>query len=388
MDQVICDLVFEGGGAKGVAFLGALKALEEANIKPGRLLGTSAGAMMATFIAAGIDSESLKHILTDRLPSGHRRMSVFSDYPTHFSDQELMDSRLAKWLKAVDLPFLPERIESRIDRNLIRGLLAVPTFKQIFSFFELGGLYEGDEIVRWMHEQLDSMDGLGQATLADMYEHTGTDLTMTAADITDRRLLILNHRTAPRLPVIWAVRMSISVPFYWQEVTWRSSWGSYRGREMADHAVVDGGVLANFPMELFLSADSYVTEVMGKPSEKVLGFLIDDDTDIPGIEFRPNFRTFAQMSLVLERLLNIIDTMLQAHDKLVLETYSDFVARLPARGVGTFEFDISDEKLDAIVEAAYMATKRRVNLWRRDYMGNVYHSITYDEAARTMVNRS
>ncbi|HFC12850.1 MAG TPA: hypothetical protein ENJ56_08390, partial [Anaerolineae bacterium] len=190
--NAVYDWVFEGGGAKGIAFIGAYRALQEAGIKPGRLLGTSAGALMATLIAVGYSAEKLQTTLLKRLPNGKLQISLFADSPTHFSNDQLMTSRMGRWFKAVDLPFVPEKLESRADRRIIRALLAVPTAKQIFSFVELGGLYAGDAIVAWMREQLDDMDGLGQATLADLYAHTGHELTITAADITDRRLLILN----------------------------------------------------------------------------------------------------------------------------------------------------------------------------------------------------
>ena len=47
------DMVFEGGGAKGMAFVGALRTLEDNKHTSGRLVGTSAGAISATLIAAG-----------------------------------------------------------------------------------------------------------------------------------------------------------------------------------------------------------------------------------------------------------------------------------------------------------------------------------------------
>ncbi len=49
------DIVFEAGGAKGVAFIGALEVLLGAGHGLGRLIGTSAGAITATCVAAGCD---------------------------------------------------------------------------------------------------------------------------------------------------------------------------------------------------------------------------------------------------------------------------------------------------------------------------------------------
>ena len=46
-------LVLSGGGARGLAHLGVLKALEECGIKPSIISGTSAGALIGALYAAG-----------------------------------------------------------------------------------------------------------------------------------------------------------------------------------------------------------------------------------------------------------------------------------------------------------------------------------------------
>lgn len=46
-------LVLSGGGAKGIAHAGALQFLEEKNIKPSVISGTSAGAIIASLYAFG-----------------------------------------------------------------------------------------------------------------------------------------------------------------------------------------------------------------------------------------------------------------------------------------------------------------------------------------------
>ena len=46
-------IAMSGGGVKGVAHIGALKALEEENIKIDYIGGTSSGSIVATLYAAG-----------------------------------------------------------------------------------------------------------------------------------------------------------------------------------------------------------------------------------------------------------------------------------------------------------------------------------------------
>ena len=46
-------LVLSGGGARGIAHIGVLKALEENDIKITHVAGTSAGAIVGSLFAAG-----------------------------------------------------------------------------------------------------------------------------------------------------------------------------------------------------------------------------------------------------------------------------------------------------------------------------------------------
>ena len=56
------DVAFEGGGIKGGAFLGALEVLFRKH-RTRRLIGTSAGALTATCLAAGYTPQELLEIL-------------------------------------------------------------------------------------------------------------------------------------------------------------------------------------------------------------------------------------------------------------------------------------------------------------------------------------
>lgn len=53
-------IALAGGGLKGLAHIGALKALEELGIKPDFLSGTSSGSIFATFYALGFEVDEIK----------------------------------------------------------------------------------------------------------------------------------------------------------------------------------------------------------------------------------------------------------------------------------------------------------------------------------------
>ena len=59
------DLVFEGGGVKGIALIGALAVLEERGYEPQGVAGTSAGALLAALLAAGYTATELREIFLD-----------------------------------------------------------------------------------------------------------------------------------------------------------------------------------------------------------------------------------------------------------------------------------------------------------------------------------
>jgi NTE family protein len=61
------DGVFEGGGVKGIAFVGALQAFEEAGYHWQNIAGTSAGAVASALIAAGYTAAELREIMETRV---------------------------------------------------------------------------------------------------------------------------------------------------------------------------------------------------------------------------------------------------------------------------------------------------------------------------------
>src|SRR5579864_2704485 len=57
------DAVFEGGGVKGIGLIGALSVVESRGFSWGNVAGTSAGAIVASLVAAGYKATELKQIV-------------------------------------------------------------------------------------------------------------------------------------------------------------------------------------------------------------------------------------------------------------------------------------------------------------------------------------
>lgn len=354
------DLVFEGGGAKGMVFVGALQEFTTRGHTYDRLLGTSAGAITAALLAAGYTSQELLDVLSER----EDNQSVFVGFlatPPGFTQKDIENSVTYEFLHDVDVPLIPDFVEDRFDYLLIDALMKQPGYRNMFSFVERGGWFSAHKFVSWLERKLDAGTFKGQPrnfsrmTLGEFFATTGTELSMVATDTTGGQMLVLNHITAPDCPVVWAVRMSMSIPLLWPEVEWRADWGSYRNKTVAGHLIVDGGLLSNFPLELFVSDRPEVVAVMGpKKSENILGLLIDeslpvDDGVKPAI-FDPS-RVDLQKSRVAQRISRLINTTIQANDKMVIQEFEHYVVRLPAGGYGTTEFDMTDERREKLVAA-------------------------------------
>jgi NTE family protein len=216
------DGVFEGGGVKGIAFVGALEAAGRAGIERWvNVAGTSAGAIIASLLAVGHEPRQLRAILEET------EYAQFADYGWG-----------GKYIGGL--------------RNALRGR----------------GLCPGRAFTDWLGDRFaESPLGKRDPTFADVRRELPPGLTeeesaralyrlrVIASDVTEGRMLVLpddivhyqdedgTPLTADTLPIARAVRMSMSFPYFFEPVT------LYRaGRP---HLIVDGGLLSNFPVFLF-----------------------------------------------------------------------------------------------------------------------------------------
>jgi predicted acylesterase/phospholipase RssA len=346
---MIFDMVFEGGGAKGFAFVGALDQFLGRGHAADRVLGTSAGSIAATLVAAGYS------------------MPELLGAPAAFEEDLFEAGGLSTLLRRLDIPYVPAGVEAALRARFLRFLVHKPPGNNLFSLIELGGWFSADAFLEWMESRLNDGElngrprNFGGMTLREFHAATGKDLSLVATDTSEHLMLVLNHRTAPDVPVRWAARMSMSIPLLWQEVVWRADWGEYAGRDITGHSIVDGGVVSNFPLALFVSSNKEVMALMGeKRSSHVLGLLIDEKMEVPGVPVStpagPGGVRLGELKTV-QRLEALVDTLLESHDKSVIEAFEDRVVRLPAAGYGTTEFEMTEQRRELLIEAGRAAMK-------------------------------
>src|SRR5215213_2824248 len=196
------DLVFEGGGVKGIGLAGALATLEERGYTPQNVAGTSAGAITAALLAAGYSAAELRELI------------IGLDY-RQFEDKGWEDR--------------------------------VPLFEKSLSMLLDLGLYEGERFLAWIRELLAAKN---VHTFADLVHPEYADdpqyrsrLQVIASDVTTHELLVLPRDARKlglepdELDVGLAVRMSMSIPVFFEPVRLE------HGTTQQTHLIVDGGML-------------------------------------------------------------------------------------------------------------------------------------------------
>lgn len=153
----------------------------------------------------------------------------------------------------------------RLDYRQVpdRGRPRVPVVSEGISLFSGRGAFRGDYIRDFVYRELLA---LGVKTFAhlrrdddkadrNLGSHQRYKLVVMATDITEGRLLRLPcdywkiNRDPDKQLVADAVRASISIPLYFKPVILRDP-GSGKKTDL-----VDGGVLSNFPIEIFDRTD-------------------------------------------------------------------------------------------------------------------------------------
>ena len=146
-------LVLSGGGVRGVAHIGAIKALEEHGISPTHIAGTSSGAIVGALYANGLNhQEMLEFFNTLEL----FKMNKYARNKPGFIDSEKfyeglkayfpVDSfeALEKKLFVTTTEILEGKLKVFQEGELILSLLASASFPGVFSPVRIGDGYYAD----------------------------------------------------------------------------------------------------------------------------------------------------------------------------------------------------------------------------------------------------
>lgn len=219
-------LVLSGGGVRGSAHIGVLKALHEAGIKPGMISGTSAGSIVAGLYAYGYTPEEIR-IIAKRISQKY--------YDVDYS-----------------------------------GILC----SLVNLFFQgnvtISGLIKGDYLEGWFH----------RLTKGSKLSAAKIPVAITAVDINNTNIVIFT--SAPARSLLYrddtiyltdvtfaeAIRASIAIP------------GVFKPKIINKMRLVDGGIRANLPVEVIrkMGAQKVVAVNLGYSGYPVPG--VDDILEI------------------------------------------------------------------------------------------------------------
>jgi NTE family protein len=299
-------LALEGGGGKGVAFLGAIQALEELGVLPINIdqpsknqikgiSGSSAGAITAMCLAVGYDSYRLEKLLSDgskfsaffdRAQLGNRR--IIDGRGNSIEAWDFSDQRSAIQGLNDALPLFPIDIGDLLvwafgveaSNPVVERFNSQRWLKTLELLFD-GGLFCGFPARQFLSGIL--RDGLLSPfkclpmTFGMYYDYMGIDLRITGVNVSRGRPMNFSAAVTPDFPLDEAVGISMNLPFVFKPVdVFRSPlWPGYDG------FWVDGGLLNNYPLHAFDQPGS----TMLNPN--VLGLRLTDGYPGQPVEDKP-----------------------------------------------------------------------------------------------------
>jgi len=176
--------IFAGGGVRGTAYIGALKALEELKIGLNGYASSSVGAVFASLLAVGYSYGELKELILN------------------------------------------------VDYQQFRDLYLPLPGKDF-------GVFKGDSVYFWLKENIEkkfyenqNYSEIKPVTFKDL----NTDLIIIATDISYTNFKEYSRVKTPDTEIAHAVRTSISIPGFFKPV-WENN-----------SCLVDGDVINNFPI--------------------------------------------------------------------------------------------------------------------------------------------
>ena len=310
------NLVFEGGGVKGIAYIGAMQVLEQKGILPNikRVGGTSVGAINAALFALGFTNAEQRDIL----------------WKLNFNDF-LDDS----WI--------------------------IPNMTRLISRY---GWYKGDLFREWMGGHVKNKMGTANATFQDLKEAKKPDLYVYGTNLSTHFSEVSSIERTPTMRIADAVRISMSLPMFFTAV-----------RNTRKDVYVDGGMLVNYPVKLFdrekyIDAENLATNA-GKTkyaeeneaflrinpgrspyvyNKETLGFRLDSKKEIAA--FRYDEPQVDKIDHFFEYVKALIKTILDSQSNMHIQD-DDWQRTIyvDTLGVSTTDFSLSDDKKRELEES-------------------------------------
>lgn len=287
------NLVFEGGGIKAIAYLGALNVIEKKGIldKIQRVAGNSGGSIIVALLAVGFTPQEIKSIIEK------------TDF-TKFKDDSYF-----------------------------------PLFN-IFRLINRYGWYKGKTFKIWL-EDIISKKVDKNITFGQLKELNKMDLYIIGADVSSENEVIFSYENHKDMKIVDAVRISMSIPVFFRAIFRKSS------------VFVDGGIYYNYPLDLF-DHKRYLSNNK-KDNSKVynketLGFRVDTPDEIA--EKRNRNKTAKKITSLMSYLKTLITSLIDLANKRHLSD-KDWhrTVYIDSLGIETTQFNLTSEEKSNLIKS-------------------------------------
>lgn len=205
--RAIQNLIFSGGGVKGLGYGAALTVLDSmgALSEVKGLAGTSVGALMACLLAIGYTGAELRE----------------------------------------------QMLYEHTYENIIGEMTPLRLILEPSAY----GLNSGEVLLQMIRDKIYAKTGWKRMTFSDLFNRFGKDVKLFVTNLNLGHATELSVHTEPGMEVALAVRASMGLPIIFDPVVYK---GDY---------LVDGGMLINFPRDAFPPENSLGFVFVKKLSE-------------------------------------------------------------------------------------------------------------------------
>ncbi len=329
------NLVFEGGGVKGIAYVGALEVLDQKGILKDikRVAGTSAGAMIAVLVGLRYTAEEMRKILWD------------------LNFRNFMDDSFGL---------------ARDSKRLLNEY----------------GWYKGDFFRDLMAGYIKDKTGNSEITFKELAKMKKfRDIYLVGADLSTGTTQTFCAKETPDVIVADAARISMSIPLFFASVK-----GKIDG-----HTYVDGGLLDNYSIKTFdrlefvydksknvrrteyydkFNKKKWIKEDVGENiyvyNRETLGFRLDSKEEITMyLTHKPTVRNeigsfFTYIKALVTTLIDFQNNVHLHSDDWQRTVYIDTL------GVGAVDFKISKNKKQDLVDSGRKHTIEYLDWYDND----------------------
>lgn len=209
------NLVLEGGGVRGLAYAGVFSVLEEKGILPQieKVGGSSAGSIAGMLVSIGYTADEID--------------SLMMELPV----QKFNDGKGGVWGK----------------------------YKRFKNDF---GIYKGEVFEKWLQQLVAYKTNRPLLTFEELHQlhlknNLYKDFYCTGTNLSKQQLEIFSYTHTPGMPIALAVRISSTVPLYFEPVALDNQLQKLKKADTISFVnyYVDGGMLCNYPICMFDSSE-------------------------------------------------------------------------------------------------------------------------------------